>query len=198
MTATGQASDGAPVSGLHCGVMPVTVRNLPGRAALSTDFSMAMLKTALEPLRARLHPSDINPLALEPWRAKHDVANLREFLVRPGITTFGWSLADLFKGKTKDIDPAFSALPKRNATALEELMRLEGLSHVLFVFVEAVPKAGANMADEAPDVDIYVNLFARENIRKPIVNLAWRGITEMTARSRFSELGQALAEELPK
>jgi|GEM_PF-2008714 len=198
LTAAGQAPDGAPPLALHCGVMPVTVRNLPGRTALSTDFSMPGLKTALGPLQSRLHPSDISPIVLESWRTRHDVANLREFLVRPGITTFGWSLADLLKGKAKGIDPAFSALPKRNATALEELMHQEGLSHVLFVFVEAVPKAGANMADEAPDVDIYVNLFARENIRKPIVTLAWRGISEMTARGRFSELGQALAEELPK
>lgn len=176
-----------------CGLLPVFSQNLPGKAALSHDFSMNALQRSLVKAGVLARQVEIGSMELDQWKRNHEIASLKVFAVRTGLITFGWSIADLFKGKTKEIDVAMGALPKRYATALEELMARHGLSQVLLVSVEAVHPSSSG---DTPDVDILVNLFSRPDVRKPMVSHVWRGMTEAMAEGRFAEIGEMLKKEL--
>jgi hypothetical protein len=176
-----------------CGLLPVLIQNLPDKSALSRDFSMDALRRSLAKAGVVTRQVEISLMELDQWKRRHEIANLKELAVRTGLVTFGWSIGDLFKGKTKELDVAMGALPKRYATALEELMAQHGLSQVLLVSVEAVRPSGSG---DTPDVDILVNLFTRPDVRKPEVSHVWRGMSEVMAEGRFAEIGEMLKKEL--
>lgn len=176
-----------------CGLLPVLIQNLPDKSALSRNFSMDALQRSLAKAGVFTRQIEISPMELDQWKRRHEIANLKEFAGR-SLITFGWSIGDLFKGKTKELDVAMGALPKRYAAALEELMAQQGVSQVLLVFVEAVRPSGGS--GDTPDVDILVNLFSKQDVRKPSVSHVWRGMAEITAEGRFAEIGEMLKKEL--
>lgn len=182
-----------------CGVMPVTIQNLPGKYPLpSSDFSVEVLKANLGPLAKRFKFAEADPLKVEQWQKKNGLTDLRDFRVRQGVSTITFNFSGSGAGKGKGIELVTGELTSRNAELLQMLMSELGYSHMLFVFVEAVQPSGSTLAGNMPDVDLHAILYRKDQLPATYASHFWRGESMNSAKNRFTKIGEAIFEELRK
>lgn len=199
-----QALQDAPAAGgghrQRYGVLPVIIRNLPGRDALSRDFSLGTLTHSMSSaLGANAQLVEFDGAALDSWKRTNGISNFVDIIVRPGLVRFGWGILDVIKGKSGGMDVALGALPERYAMAVKDLMAQERLDYLLVVMVESLPAPGSSgVGSDALSVDILINCFRARNVHEPAVAHMWRGLPEIDAQERFTKIGGVVAQGLQK